>query len=52
MASGEDIAKRRAVVKSNPRLRAKELCEIFDLRQIPRNETLQVWRGQSELPML
>jgi len=35
MGSGEDIAERRAVVKSNPRLSAKELCEIFDHRQIP-----------------
>jgi len=35
MAFDEKIAKRRAIVKSNPKLSVKELCEIFDQRQIP-----------------
>ena len=35
MAFVEDIAKRRAIVKSNQHLSAKELCEIFDHRKIP-----------------
>ncbi len=34
MALDENIAKRRAIVKSNPNLSVKELCEIFDQRQI------------------
>lgn len=34
MALDEGIAKRRAVVKSNPNLSAKELCEMFDHHRI------------------
>ena len=35
MALGEDTAKRRAIVKSNPTLSVKELCVMFDHRKIP-----------------
>jgi len=31
----EEVAKRRAIVRSNPNLSAKELCELFDHRQVP-----------------
>ena len=30
----EEVAKRRAIVRSNPNLSAKELCELFDHRQV------------------
>ena len=35
MTLDENIAKPRAIVKSNPSLSAKDLCEMFDNRQIP-----------------
>ena len=41
MAFGEDTAKRRAIVKSNPNLSAKELCEMFDHHRIP---VLRRWK--------
>ena len=31
----EEVAKRRAIVRSNPNLSARELCELFDHRQVP-----------------
>ncbi|SPE32001.1 hypothetical protein SBA2_650007 [Acidobacteriia bacterium SbA2] len=31
----EQVAKRRAIVRSNPNLNARELCELFDHRQVP-----------------
>ena len=34
MALNEGIAKRRAIVNSNPNLNAEELCEIFDDHRI------------------
>ena len=30
----EEVAKRRAIVKSNPNLSARELCALFDHRQV------------------
>ena len=35
IAFDKNIAKRRAIVKSNPNLSVKELCKMFDQRQIP-----------------
>jgi hypothetical protein len=31
----EEVAKRRDIVRSNPNLSARELCELFDHRQVP-----------------
>jgi hypothetical protein len=31
----EEVAKRRAIVRSNPNLGARELCELFDHRHAP-----------------
>lgn len=31
----EGAAKRRAIVKSNPNLSARELCELFDRLRVP-----------------
>jgi hypothetical protein len=31
----EEVAKRRAIVKSNPNLSARELCELLDHSQVP-----------------
>ena len=31
----EEVAKRRAIVRSDPNLSARELCELFDHRQVP-----------------
>jgi len=35
MPLDEDIVKRRAILKSNPNLRVKLLCEVFDHHKIP-----------------
>ena len=35
MTVNEGIAKRRAIIRSNPNLSARELCELFDHRQVP-----------------
>ena len=34
MTLDEDIAKRRAILKLNPNLSVKELCEVFDHHKI------------------
>ena len=31
----EEVAKRRAIIRSNPNLSARELCELFDHRRVP-----------------
>jgi len=31
----EEVAKRRAIVRSNPNLSSRELCELFDHRRVP-----------------
>jgi hypothetical protein len=30
-----EVAKRRAIIRSNPNLSARELCELFDRRSVP-----------------
>lgn len=35
MASNEGVLKRRAIVRSNPNLSTRELCELFDHHQVP-----------------
>jgi len=34
MVSNEEVAKRRAIVRSNPNLSIRELCELFDDHRI------------------
>jgi len=36
----EEVAKRRAIVKSNPDMTARELCELFDRKQVKLPRTL------------
>ena len=35
LPSAEEIVKRRAIIRANPSLSTKELCEMLDHRQIP-----------------
>jgi len=42
----EEVAKRRAIVRSNPNLSARELCERFDHRQVSRTKAVAGCRNR------